>query len=419
VTNVHIELDYPKNNAPAYTQPKDVFGQTAFNASIMPPLSSHDSYLFVEQNMGLVPTDGGHTTPPPSDTTKPTVSVTSPTASSTVTSTVNLTANASDNVAVSSVGFYLDNVLLSTDTTSPYSISWNSTTVANGTHAIYARAVDTSGNPENSSSVTFSVNNPPPPPPDTTDPTVSLTSPTPSSSVSGTITVSANASDTQSAIASVSYYLDSATTPFSVDVTSPYNSSWNTASVANGSHTIRAVARDTAGREGSTTVTFTVNNTVADTTDPTTSITDPTNGATVNGTKVVLATASDNVGVARVELLIDGTVRATDTTSPYSFNWVTTGYTDGAHTIQTQAYDSAGRRGTSSTLTITVRNTTTPPPTPKPGDVGGDGVVDGRDASIVLFNWNKTGLTRAQGDLNNDGVVNAFDISIILFNWGR
>ena len=97
--------------------------------------------------------------------------------------------------------------------------------------------------------------------------------------------------------------------------------------------------------------------TAPDTTPPTTSITNPASGATVGGTVNVTASASDNVGVTRVEFWIDGASASTDTTSPYAFSWVTTGYANNSsHTIQSRAFDAAGNEGTSTTISVTVNN---------------------------------------------------------------
>ena len=94
-----------------------------------------------------------------------------------------------------------------------------------------------------------------------------------------------------------------------------------------------------------------------DTTAPTAQITSPSSGATVSGTTNVAVTASDNVSVARVELLLDGVVAATDSAAPYQFAWDTTGATNGTHTLQARAVDSAGNNGVSSIVTVTVNNT--------------------------------------------------------------
>jgi len=96
----------------------------------------------------------------------------------------------------------------------------------------------------------------------------------------------------------------------------------------------------------------------ADTTPPTTSITAPANGATVSGTVAVTATASDNVGVTQMQILIDGSVVASNTNATsLSFNFNSTTVANGSHTIVSKAFDAAGNVGTSATVTVTVSNT--------------------------------------------------------------
>jgi len=93
-----------------------------------------------------------------------------------------------------------------------------------------------------------------------------------------------------------------------------------------------------------------------DTQAPTTAITAPAAGATVSGTVTVTATASDNVGVTRVDLLVDGAVLASDTTAPYSWSWNTTNAGNGTHSLTTKAYDAATNVGTSAARSVTVSN---------------------------------------------------------------
>ena len=96
----------------------------------------------------------------PADTTPPTVSITAPVMNATVSNTVSVTATASDNVAVHDVQFQLDGVNLGADlTSSPYSISWDTTTASNGTHNLTAIATDTSNNKATSTAVTVTVSN--------------------------------------------------------------------------------------------------------------------------------------------------------------------------------------------------------------------------------------------------------------------
>jgi hypothetical protein len=82
------------------------------------------------------------------------------------------------------------------------------------------------------------------PTPDNTPPTVRITSPASGATVSGTITVTATASDNRG-VAGVQFFLDGVLG--ADDTAAPYSISWNTATAGNGSHTLTAVARDAAG----------------------------------------------------------------------------------------------------------------------------------------------------------------------------
>src|SRR5262249_43477594 len=77
----------------------------------------------------------------------------------------------------------------------------------------------------------------------------------------------------------------------------------------------------------------------------------------------VTADAADNVGVARVELRLDGALLATDATAPYAWSWNTTGAANGAHSLTTVAYDAAGNQGSSFAVMVTVDNVDLTPPT--------------------------------------------------------
>ena len=104
---------------------------------------------------------------PCADTTPPTVTMTSPTNGSTMTGTINASANATDNVGVTRVDFFRDGVSSGSDTSSPYTIPVNTTTIASGSHTFSARAYDSAGNVGNATNVTVTVSNttPTPPPP--------------------------------------------------------------------------------------------------------------------------------------------------------------------------------------------------------------------------------------------------------------
>jgi hypothetical protein len=72
---------------------------------------------------------------------------------------VTLSATASDNVGVTKVEFYRGTVLLGSDTTSPYSITWNSAYSPNGSQILYARAYDAADNYGDSTSVVIYTQN--------------------------------------------------------------------------------------------------------------------------------------------------------------------------------------------------------------------------------------------------------------------
>src|SRR3989454_2475076 len=136
---------------------------------------------------------------------------------------------------------------------------------------------------------------------DTTPPTVSITAPTTGTTVSGTVSVAAAASD-DVGVAGVQLKVDGAN--LGAELTgAPYTFAWNTTAVPNGTHSLTAVARDAAGNTATAGVQVTVAN--SDITPPTVSVTAPISGATVSGTITVSASATDNVGIAGVQLRSD------------------------------------------------------------------------------------------------------------------
>jgi hypothetical protein len=190
------------------------------------------------------------------DNTAPTVSITSPSEGDDVAGTIDITADASDATSgVAQVEFFVDGSSIGVDTTAPYAVTWDSTTVGDGSHEITATATDNVGL-TGSDAVNVTVDN--------TDPTVSITSPTEGETVSGTIDVTADASDATSGVTQVEFFVDGSS--IGVDTSEPYAVSWDTTTVSNGSHELTAVATDGAGNTAtSDPVTVTVQNEAADT----------------------------------------------------------------------------------------------------------------------------------------------------------
>ncbi|HZD84733.1 MAG TPA: Ig-like domain-containing protein, partial [Gemmatimonadaceae bacterium] len=97
--------------------------------------------------------------------------------------------------------------------------------------------------------------------------------------------------------------------------------------------------------------------TTLDGTPPSVSITAPAAAAIVSGSVTVTATASDNVGVAGVQLQLDGApLGSEDVLAPYTVAWNTTTASAGLHTLTAVARDAAGNRTTSAAVIVTVAN---------------------------------------------------------------
>jgi CHRD domain-containing protein/Big-like domain-containing protein len=113
----------------------------------------------------------------------PTITVNSPGAS--VNRSVNLTASAAatGGASVTQVDFLIDGASVGTATAAPYTVSWDSTTVADGNHALTGKVTDSQGQTATSAAITVAVKN---------NPVFSVTLsaaqifPAPSSSASGT-----------------------------------------------------------------------------------------------------------------------------------------------------------------------------------------------------------------------------------------
>lgn len=106
-----------------------------------------------------------------------------------------------------------------------------------------------------------------------------------------------------------------------------------------------------------------------DTTPPTVAITSPADGSTVSPGFAVDVTATDDVGVARVELAVDGVMVASSTTAPYQFT-TDAALAAGAHTVKATAFDALNQASASVTVTI---DSTTPPNGNDPDGSGDSG----------------------------------------------
>jgi hypothetical protein len=274
----------------------------------------------------------------------PTVSITSPASGATVSGTVPITVSVSSNTT--SVQFKVDgNNSDAAVNSAPFSLSLNTTTLSNGSHSLSAVASNSAGQSTISAAVTVIVSN-------SGHPTIAITSPLSGATVSGTVSVLTSVSSNTT---SVQFKVDGNNSGAAV-TSAPFSLSLNTMSLSNGSHSLSAVASNSAGQ---TTISAIVVVTVANAGAPTISITSPLSGATVSGTVSVLTSVSSNT--TSVQLKVDGNNSgAAVISAPFSLSLNATTLPNGSHSLSAVASNSAGQSTISAAVAVTVSNTTLP-----------------------------------------------------------
>lgn len=192
-----------------------------------------------------------NTVPPPVDTVVPTISFITPTDGDSIKADFTARANATDNVGVISVQFYLNNNTLgAADTSAPFEYTVPVASLTNGSnHQLKAEARDAAGNKSNTI-LTFIV--------DKAAPTVAISSPTNGTSISGVTPIKITATDAQGVKTT---YIDVDGVRINLeDQTSPYEIALDTNNLSNGNHTLNAYAQDRAGNIGKKTIAVTVAN---------------------------------------------------------------------------------------------------------------------------------------------------------------
>src|SRR3989442_2936844 len=110
-----------------------------------------------------------------------------------------------------------------------------------------------------------------------------------------------------------------------------------------GTYSVTLTVRDADGNVGTDTVTVTVR----DVTPPAVTVSSPSDGASVPGSTVIVASATDNLAVVRVEFLVDGVSVGNDTTAPFEWSIAAGSLKDGNHTLTVIAFDAAGNSASS------------------------------------------------------------------------
>ena len=241
----------------------------------------------------------------------------------------NVVANVTSGNPVSKVEFYIDNSLAATDTSSPYSYTWDTTQYSDGWHNVKVIAYDNSNTQAsaNTSVIVYngSIN-------------ITITSPQNGANIYGTAaTIAADVNKGyEKTITKVEFYLN--TTKIGEDTVPPYSTTLNTTQYPDGSYTIKVTAYDVRGRTGTEQISVNIKNTDD---PPSVSIISPQNNSTIGGQVTIQVSATDDRGIQKVEFYIDNERKSTDLGSPYSWVWDTTSYSEGQHTIKVIAYDTA------------------------------------------------------------------------------
>jgi hypothetical protein len=227
---------------------------------------------------------------------------------------------------------------------------------------------------------TFGDSSDPPPDTDTTDPTISFTSPSNSETVSGIVTANVAASDNVG-VDRVEFSLDGDLKL--TDSESPYNYSFDSKTLSNGDHTVSAKAYDAAGNTKTASITVDVQN--PDTTAPeaptnlSATAMDPT---TVNLSWSASTDAGSNAtGVVKYNVLRNGLVIAQPTSTSYTDSDLTAN-TNYSYTVQ--AVDGADNTSTDSNTA----NVTTPEaPDETTPSIPGDLEAVAVNSSQVNLSW--------------------------------
>jgi len=280
----------------------------------------------------------------------PSVSITNPSDGDTVFGLVTVIAVASDDDDVTQVEFFVDgkSIGVDSDSSGGWSASWDTTTVDDGTCTLTAKATDTAPQTTTSAGVEVTVDNGVDDPP-----LVSITSPSDGDIVSGSVTVTADASD-DNGVTRVEFFVGVTSIGVDRDGFDGWSASWDT--TADGGYTITAAATDTASQ---TTISADVIVTVVNT-PPWVSISSPDGVGTVSGNVTVIANASDANGgiVTQVEFFVDGnSIGLGNEGSPdvWSINWNSTTVVNDLYTLTATATDTVGLTNSDS-IGVTVDN---------------------------------------------------------------
>ncbi len=242
--------------------------------------------------------------------------------------TVNITVTATDDIKVTKVEFYVNGVNQYTDTTAPFSYSWNTTSWSDGIYTLKIKVYD-SDNLSSEQTFTVFIDNVDSPP------SVNIASLQNGTTVQGTINIQVTASDDRG-ISKIELYIDN-NLIYQQTSTTSISYLLDTTSYSDSTHIIKAIAYDTSNQQTTTQVTVYFDNVD----DPPTIKILLYENQVVSGTITIPITYFDDRGISRIEYYLDDIFLSTKTTSPYTYSVNTSLYSDGQHTIAVKIYDTS------------------------------------------------------------------------------
>ena len=297
------------------------------------------------------------------DDEPPTGHIINPITGQIVNGIVDIIVDATDNVGIQYIEYYINNNLIIYQTNAPYVYHWNSTLVQDDLiYSIYVIVVDINNNQTTIPPISVTVNNNLPA--DVIPPTGAITSPPSGITVNDTVEIQVTAIDDQQ-MSHVDFHIDGQY--IYTDDSAPFSYQWDTTQEEEDvEHTIQVLLVD-AGNNTSmlTPISVVVDNLPPDDTiPPTVIITEPAAGQIISGIISIEALVTDNNPIERTEFLIDGELEHADISEPYNYNWDSeTAADDQDHTISVIGYDISGNAGPATPITVYVDNYDNIPPT--------------------------------------------------------
>lgn len=312
---------------------------------------------------------------------------------------ISLSAMASDDLGIRRVEFLVDEQVVGSDSSAPYSISFQLPQVtSNRSLTISAVVFDSGTNRATSGTVSITDLD------DIVPPAVAFITPTNGATFREGINISLQATATDNVrVERVEFSANGV--PFGVDTASPHTWVYRVPDeyATNGTRTLTftATAFDPSSRSNSATVTV---NIISDE-PPTITLTTPTNGQQVveGSTLTLRAAASDDVAVSKVEFFADGAFLGLRLAPPYTNIFQLPGGSPGPVLVQAIATDALGQTGTNSVSLIRLDDTNAPTVTitaPRDGSIV---TVGDSDVAIVIDISGSTGSSSG-ADVDGDGI---------------